>query len=489
MSATRRVALTALAMTAGWCVGWLVGAIGNLPASFDSSNYPFLARSYPPPHHVPKYEGGVAFRFAMAHDVIHERFAKHGPAYYRERDRLAREKLADLPADDPSAFDLTDDLGVGLDRLGRSDEAVAAMREKLARQEAKGLQGRDLYTSYANLGTFLIHGSFKQAAAGDASARERFGEGVGFIRKSVEVNPEAHFGREQWQAAIAEFLLATMDDPALLKTYDCLGNRLDLGTRQILDRENNWVETAYGRPYDVAFSKGESPSSPGSVRDQITKVGAETGWLGVPLPSHRAPVAFDEPTLGIIGMWRQGGGANPHFALALGETMLRVGQRSIAWTAFERAIRLADRYSTDPAIQEFLREHCRKRQAQIEETLTSDPARVARLLPQFEAELAYGQGYQKDYQEFEAAKIAAGASIEDDHFLDDFPRRNESIASRSGAEEAFARVDRKDMNTYIAADIQAKALLGAGLAAIATAVFLRWKSRRRAGKARTSAVA
>ena len=49
--------------------------------------------------------------------------------------------------------------------------------------------------------------------------------------------------------------------------------------------------------------------------------------------SHRKPVPFDEPALGIIGMWRQGGGANPHFALALGETMLRVGQRYIAWCA------------------------------------------------------------------------------------------------------------------------------------------------------------
>ncbi|KAJ3084018.1 Carboxy-terminal domain (CTD) phosphatase, partial [Quaeritorhiza haematococci] len=229
------------------------------------------------------------------------------------------------------------------------------------------------------------------AAAGDAPARERFREGVGFIRKSVEVNPEAHFGREQWQAAIAEFLLAAMDEPALLKAYDCLGNRLDLDTHAILDRENNWTETAYGRPYDMAFSKGEVPPSSASIRDHIMKVGAEAGWEAVAVPSHRVPAAFDEPTLGMIGMWRQGGGANPHFALALGETMLRVGQRSIAWTAYERAYRLADRYSADPAIQEFLREHCRKRQAQIGESLASEPARVASLLPQFEAELAYGE--------------------------------------------------------------------------------------------------
>jgi hypothetical protein len=32
----------------------------------------------------------------MVHDVIHERYPKYGPAHYRERNRLTREKLAAL---------------------------------------------------------------------------------------------------------------------------------------------------------------------------------------------------------------------------------------------------------------------------------------------------------------------------------------------------------------------------------------------------------
>jgi hypothetical protein len=74
-------------------------------------------------------------------------------------------------------------------------------------------------------------------------ARKSYREGVALIRKSVAVNPEAHFGREQWQTAIAEFLLAALDDPALLTTYDCLGNRLDLRIEDILNREANWTDT------------------------------------------------------------------------------------------------------------------------------------------------------------------------------------------------------------------------------------------------------
>lgn len=492
MSATRRVVLTAVAASFGWCAGWVAGAIGHVIPR--PANYPFLVQYTHLPHHVPKYPDGVTFRFAMAQDVIHERFAKHGPAHYRERDRITREKLRGLSPDDPAGFALSDDLGVGLDRLGQSDEAVAVLRDKLARQQATGLTGRDLYTSYANLGTFLIHGNFKKAASGDPSARAGFREGLGFIHKSVEVNPEAHFGRERWQAAVAEFLLAAMDDPALLRTYDCLGNRLDLGVAEILNREENWTVTGYGRSYDPAFGQGKVNDkipaffAPGIVPDDsvrwpelspirphVTRVGAEAGWEGVVVPSHRSRVAFDEPVLGIIGMWRQGGGANPHFALALGETMLRVGQRYIAWAAYERAFRLADRYSTDPKIQGFLREHCRKRQADVEKTLASRPEAGAGLLAQFDAELAYGEGFQKEYQLYEATKIAAGASITDGHFYDDFPRRREAIASVSGPEEWHARVPLGKISAYQSERHRAWGTFGAGLAAITTAF---WSSRR-----------
>ncbi len=383
-----RLAWVTVAALFGYGFGWMAYGVRHvMPKQAD---FPFLSERVPLPHHVPEHPGGLSFRFAMAHDVIHERFAKHGPAHYRERDRLTRMKLANLDPDDPAGFPLRDDLAAGLERLGRPDEAVAVMREKLDRQRRAGLTGRDLYTSYANLGTFLIHGSFKAAQAGDAEAKGRCREGLEFVKKSVEVNPEAHFGRERWQVAIAEFLLAAMDDPSLLKTYDCLGNRLDLGIEPILNREGNWVDTGYGRANDAHFSQwksvdevpaffrsGEPLDDPARwkelspIRNHITKVGAEQGWEAVPVPSHRSPAPFDEPMMGIIGMWRQGGGANPHFALAMGETMLRVGQRYIAWSAFERASRMAERFWPDPAIQKALRYHCRARQARIEETLLS----------------------------------------------------------------------------------------------------------------------
>jgi hypothetical protein len=509
----RRLVLTTLAALAGWVVGWLAGAMGHLIP--DPGKYPFLAESRFLPHHVSRFAGGVSFRFAMANDVIHERFSRHGAAYYRERNRLTKKNLEALAAADPRRFPLLDDLGAGLERLGRSDEAVTVMREKLARQQASGLRGRELYTSYANLGTFLIHGSFKGAMAGERAAKERFREGIALVRQSVVVNPEAHFGREAWQAAIAEFLLASMEKPSLLSTFDCLGNRLDLPIEEILNRETNWISTGYGRPTDAAFSQGKADNevpefflnqslddparwvAVSPIRQHITKVGAERGWEDVAVPSHRTPVPFDEPVLGIIGMWRQGGGANPHFALALGETMLRVGQRYIAWSAFERASRMADRFSADPSVQDFLRQHCRKRQQQIEETLVfADPGSphttpwqnvspplpkeaIPGLLPSFEKELALGQGFQKEYQNYEAERIKAGVSIEDEHFYDPFSKGRKPIASSSGLEELFARVPRARMNEYLASRRRAWGIFGAGLAALAAAAFLSRRVRQK----------
>ncbi|MDB5312009.1 MAG: hypothetical protein JWO38_6211 [Gemmataceae bacterium] len=507
-----RPLLTLVAGVIGACVGFFVFIFSH-KTCYRAEACPYLVEYSPMPHHVPQHRGGASFRFAMAHDVIHERFPKHGPAHYRERNRLTREQLAALAPDDPAAFPLTDDLAVGLERLGRPDEAIPLMRDKLARQQARGLSGRDLYTSYANLGTFLIHAHFPKAVAGDPAAKERCREGLGFIRRSVEVNPEAHFGRERWQAAIAEFLLAAADDPELVKTFDCIGNGLGHPPMGDPKRADLWSDRGYGRAADSwmygplvdnEFPDFLRPAAPADdpahwedfheIRKHILRIGSEYGWPQ--RLSHSTAVAFDEPMLGIIGMWRQGGGANPHFALAVGETMLRVGQRHIAWAAFERAHRLADRYWRDPAVQQFLRDHCLKRQGEIEESLLAPPPKddwaarkhprplskeeVAALRPRFEAELALGEGYQRAYQEYEEKKIAAGVPITDPRFFDEFHAGREPIASPTGPEEWLARMSMRKFNEFYDSRRrgQAYALLGGSLAALAMALLLRWWSGR-----------
>ena len=499
-------------------LGWLIGFFAGLATGPTSGDLVAQVVEYPLPHHVPEFRGGVTLRFAMVHDVLLERFPKHGDAYYRERNRLTQRHLDELPEsstdEDPSVrFALTDDLAVGLDRLGKSAEAVALLRSKLDRQRAAGLKGGDLYTTYANLGTSYIHGSFSEAIVGDEAALERFREGVELIRESIAVNPEAHFGRERWQASIAEFLLAAVDDPSLLGRYDCLGNRLDLEVDAIVQQAGEPEGRQYGRPATLGFRKGgvllfqpvqvmakldlNDPmnwSDLSSIRRFITKVGAENGWDAVPVPANREPVPFDEPTLGIIGMWRQGGGANPHFALALGETMLRVGQRYIAWEAFERAARLADRFWPDPAIRRIFLDHCHARQAAIvanlratnpwelknsqhqslpPPTLPTDEI-INVLGSSFGHELAAALAYREAAQAFEAAQIEAGTPLAQIHYDGPFGPGAGPLATPVGPEERFGWLP-----PGVGFDLKSRrgiawGAFGAGAAVLLLAIGSRW---------------
>jgi hypothetical protein len=480
--------------------GFIPGCVGGWLSSIDVSatEFPFLAVRTPLPHHIPKYPGALTFRFAMVQDVLHERYPKHGPAHYDERNRLRRDALAKLPPDDPSVFPLADDLAVGLERVGHSDQAVVVMRRKLDGQKKLGLGGGELYTSYANLGTVLAHSAARQAIAGDADARKQFREGIDFVRESIKVNPQAHFGRERWQAAFYEFMLAAMEKPDCLMRFDFLGNRLDLSVDDIFKFKDSW-EGGYGsatnayyfgyelnredrqayRAYSASLDDPSHWQKLERLRRIITKIGAEEGWKDLPIPSHREPVPFDEPVLGIIGMWRQGGGPSPQFCLALGETMLRVGQRFLAWSAFERASRLADRFWPDPVYQQFLRNHCANRQRDIEryETITNVSLREA-----FDKELAYGEGFQKDYQQFEVAKISAGAALDDEHFFDEFYAGRDPIASPTGEEEWISWAPAWEMREYAIQRGYAVGVFLAGLAGMSVALLFRLKSIRARAK-------
>ncbi len=518
--------LVFLGAVVGGSTGWVASVVSHaLPAP---NRYSFLARHVAPPYHVPPIQGGVSLRLAMVHDVLLERYPKHGTSWYEARNREILEKLsmslsekgAKLDGISPQRWPLIDDLAVGLDRLGRPGEGIPMLREKISQQRMASVDENDLYTSYANLGTLLIHDNVKKARDRDALAIDRFDEGIAYIHKSIEANPNAHFGREKWQAAIAEFVRATCDAPELLTKFDCIGNRLDLELNHILDRESNWTVTRYGRPNFVGFTQVPDKTmleNPGffkkdakhddpkrwleysPIRSYVTKVGAESGWKEIDVPTHRHPVAFDEPILGIIGMWRQGGGANPHFSLALGETMLRVGQRYIAWNAFERASLLADRYSSDPQLQQFLRTHCANRQTAIEDSLryiapdgaTSrnvpwqyislpvDSSVVDNLRRTFEQEFAEGVAWQDARDAFESSQLAQGVSTADEHFFNDLPNPLKDIASPVGSEESILIVPNEEINIYVKKQNQAAATLGCGMGAFIVSTFIRWRWRKR----------
>jgi hypothetical protein len=461
--------MVAFGAFAGAAAGLVAAVIGLVPPD------PRGPTALPLPHHVPRHPGGLTLRFAMVHDTLHERYPRPGTAWLKQREnncragiREAADRLQPGRQPPPAYFDLRDDLGAALARLGERDEAVRVLREKLAKQRELGQEGRDLYTGLANLGVALVLGRGPAAAAGDADARRDLAEGRDRIREAMAANPRAHFGRELWLLAAVEYVLAGLDDPTVWGRFDLVGDRLDADLRMahrdaVTDR-HGW--TLMARSADQYARPGNPDEAPADYRNFVTRVGAEEGWDKIG-QSHKTPVPFDEPALGIVGVWQELG-PDPHLAVALGEIMLRVGQRYVAWCAYERAGRLAEEWPE--SVRQRLKEHCRKRQAQLEQTLP--PSERDELRPRFDAELAHGRRYQADYHRYEAERVGAGASVDDPNFYGEFHSSRPPIASPVGDEERFL-VRRHDLFGGRLSRAPAAALAGAGLGALLAALVAR----------------
>jgi hypothetical protein len=88
----------------------------------------------PAAYELPKIPGGTSFRMAMLHDVLLERYLRHGQAWYEERNKESHAAIDEeraKPGPTTRMLDAMDDLAVGLENLHESDEAAAVMEDKL----------------------------------------------------------------------------------------------------------------------------------------------------------------------------------------------------------------------------------------------------------------------------------------------------------------------------------------------------------------------
>lgn len=141
--------------------------------------------------------------------VITGRFPRNPPLYYEMRLKRVAEQLRTHPDD----LGACDDAGVACDRLGRDDEAIVWMerkRDALDRLGSSHPEAREHeYRYHANLGTFLVH---RWARAGADRARiEEVRAARDEIARALEINPDAHFGREVYQLRALDWIL---DPPA-----------------------------------------------------------------------------------------------------------------------------------------------------------------------------------------------------------------------------------------------------------------------------------
>lgn len=124
-------------------------------------------------------------RFPGVLEIITGKFVRHSQAYYEWRIVNRKQKLQTNP-DDPA---LIDDLAVAYAKLGRPEEGIAILEPTLATHP-------DRYETLSNLGTLLFFAG-------------RLDESKDCIRRAIEINPDAHFGRERYQLLLTEYLQQT----------------------------------------------------------------------------------------------------------------------------------------------------------------------------------------------------------------------------------------------------------------------------------------
>jgi hypothetical protein len=155
--------------------------------------------------------------------VLTGRFERNPPLFYEMRLERVTAHLQSHP-EDLAAYD---DAGVACDRLGRGDEAISWMEKK--REQLDGLDAsrpevkEQLYRYHANLGTFLVHRWARQG-----SDRAKIGEVKAArdeIAGAMEINPNAHFGREKYQLRALEWII----DPPQVSGQNDLPNLLGWG--------------------------------------------------------------------------------------------------------------------------------------------------------------------------------------------------------------------------------------------------------------------
>ncbi len=151
-------------------------------------------------------------------DAITGRFDRFPPLYYQMR--LTR--VTSHVESEPEDLGAYDDAGVACDRLGRGDEAIAWMARKKAVLDRLPDKHKDSdsfteakthrYRYHANLGTFLVHRWLHNGA--DRTKIDEVKAARAEIARAIEINPEAHFGREKYQLMAIDWIIAPPAMPA-----------------------------------------------------------------------------------------------------------------------------------------------------------------------------------------------------------------------------------------------------------------------------------
>ena len=184
-------------------------------------------------------------KFPHVHELMTGKFLRHSKEFYywRVKHRSEMVKLH------PDSLNLYDDLAWALDKIGRHEKA----KEVLFRKDSIK---PGLYETEANLGTVYIHNG-------------ELRKGLEHIKKAIQINPNAHFGREIYQQYVVEYVLEKKDSIGALKFplgkvgdnfYHFLFDRsIKDSIRAGSNKENELAKAVKGIAGMMKFGNYESP--------------------------------------------------------------------------------------------------------------------------------------------------------------------------------------------------------------------------------------
>lgn len=230
-------------------------------------------------------------RFPSSLELITGKFLRHTPEFYRWRIEDRQKRIVK----EPDNLALLDDLAAAYDKVGQPAKAVEVMLSSRRRDPRR-------YETEANLGTFYLHS-------------DDFARGIETIGKALEINPDAHFGREKYQKLLAEYVLD--------RQRSAPGGRLlPLRRTHVVDYDfASWLKLARHEPV----------RSTRLVEDPLTKK-----WVAVEekapdpdfgLSSSAVPKPNDTQTAyaaavkGVLGMMKFGNFESPVLLEALGDLL------------------------------------------------------------------------------------------------------------------------------------------------------------------------
>lgn len=319
-------------------------------------------------------------------DLVTGRFHVHGARYYQVRVLDSTRRLKAAP-DDLAAYD---DLAVAYERLKMRDKAVATMAAKL-RALSRRPSPEHQYRYHANLGTFHAH-------QGD------FAKALVELRKAVQLNPDAHFGREHFQIDLIRYVQACRANPALWGEQNFL----------------SWAGYKVGkRPFATFISK--------------------LSMTGKAPPQGDKAKTLAETVEGVGGMIRYGGIEGPELFRSLGDVFNKERHLHLAWWSYQRALERGH-----PAKAELRRaiasiewhwKEAQKAVGGVRQVPTDARWRQVR-------ELA--ETYRSTFIKLENEALAAGKDPSGDALLQELLRRAEAAAPRPAwAKAAAAAADKK----------------------------------------------